>query len=58
MKKQLKKLNLNRETLRALETPELKHYAGGLTMDPCLTNLRSCNSGGGAGGQTCCTMYC
>jgi hypothetical protein len=54
MKKKVKKLNLNRETLHALETPELKEVGGLLTTDPCLTNRRSCIGSQG----TCCTQYC
>lgn len=42
MKKQLKKLNLNRETLHALEAPALLHLAGGAATDFCVTN--KCNN--------------
>lgn len=42
--KKLKKLNLSRETLRTLETPELKHLAGGLPTDLCQTIGGTCNT--------------
>lgn len=42
MKKQLKKLNLHKETLRVLETPELRYLGGGAPTDLCTTFAASC----------------
>lgn len=52
----VRKLHLNRETLRVLEQPMLGKVAGGQTEDPSVTvkysNCGSCNTGP-SGGATC-----
>ena len=45
MKKQVRKLRLNRETLLSLNDPDLTAVAGAATLDPsvCGTNCAACN---------------
>ncbi len=43
LKKNLK-LTLNRETLRALESPALEEVIGGLTVSNCRSNCTTCDS--------------
>jgi hypothetical protein len=52
MKKSTLKLKLNRETLRALEQPQLEAVAGGTASD-CLGSCVGCNTR-----NTCTSRYC
>jgi hypothetical protein len=53
MKKSTLKLKLNRETLHALEQPQLGNVAGGgLTVSECLTSC-GCDTR-----NTCTSRYC
>jgi hypothetical protein len=44
MKRQLKKLELNRETLRTLEATELSEANGGVTARYCYTDTCTCET--------------
>ena len=46
MKKQMKKLTLNRETLFLIASPELSQVAGATAQTACASYCIDCNSGG------------
>jgi hypothetical protein len=47
-----KQLRIDRETVRNLSVPALKHVVGGISVLACGTLRLGCN-GGGSGGVTC-----
>jgi hypothetical protein len=49
MKKQIKKLQISRETLRSLESRELVRAGGGIDWTGCMSECTEC--GGGIGKQ-------
>jgi hypothetical protein len=59
--KKARKLILNKETLRALESFELKHLAGAAPTDLCVTQNARCNTEAlncNPSYTTCNSMYC
>ncbi|HEY9420879.1 MAG TPA: class I lanthipeptide [Thermoanaerobaculia bacterium] len=52
MKKRSRKLALNRETLRSLQTENLKTAAGAGTSEECIAPT-GCDCGGSQGGTDC-----